>query len=160
MAQKILIFKIFFLLFLLSNNILNSKTITGKPKIIDGDTVHINKYKIRLHGIDAPERNQKCIFNKKKWLCGNQATNELKKLINNEIIKCVTSDIDIYKRYVAICFVNETNLNQIMVKNGWALAYRYYSTDYIKEERYARENNLGIWRGEFEKPYIFRKKNK
>ena len=47
-----------------------------------------------------------------------------------------------------------------MVKNGWALAYRYYSTDYIKEERYARENNLGIWRGEFEKPYIFRKKNK
>ena len=160
MAQKILIFKIFFLLFLLSNNVLNSKTITGKPKIIDGDTVHINKYKIRLHGIDAPERNQKCIFNKKKWLCGNQATNELKKLINNEIIKCVTSDIDIYKRYVAICFVNETNLNQIMVKNGWALAYRYYSTDYIKEERYARENNLGIWRGEFEKPYIFRKKNK
>ena len=160
MAQKILIFKIFFLLFLLSNNILNSKTITGKPKIIDGDTVHINKYKIRLHGIDAPERNQKCIFNKKEWLCGNQATNELKKLINNEIIKCVTSDIDIYKRYVAICFVNETNLNQIMVKNGWALAYRYYSTDYIKEERYARENNLGIWRGEFEKPYIFRKKNK
>jgi len=160
MAQKILIFKIFFLLFLLSNNVLNSKTITGKPKIIDGDTVHINKYKIRLHGIDAPERNQKCIFNKKEWLCGNQATNELKKLINNEIIKCITSDIDIYKRYVAICFVNETNLNQVMVKNGWALAYRYYSIDYIKEERYARENNLGIWRGEFEKPYIFRKKNK
>jgi endonuclease YncB( thermonuclease family) len=160
MAQKILIFKILFLLLLFNNNVLNAKNIIGKPKVIDGDTVHINHNKIRLHGIDAPEKNQKCMFNKKEWLCGKQATIELKKLIKNEMIKCEITDVDIYKRYVGICFVNKTNLNQIMVKNGWALAYRYYSTDYINEERYARKNNLGIWQGEFENPYIFRKKNK
>ena len=160
MVHKILIFKIFFLILLLSNNILNAKTIIGKPKIIDGDTIHINKIKIRLHGIDTPEIKQKCTYKEEEWFCGKQASIELKKLINNQIIKCITNDIDIYNRYVAICFVNETNLNQLMVKKGWAVAYRYYSTDYIIEEKYARDNKLGIWKGEFEKPYIYRKKNK
>ena len=32
--------------------------ITGKPRIIDGDTIHINQTKIRLHGIDAPEMDE------------------------------------------------------------------------------------------------------
>ena len=39
---------------------LNSTEIYGVPKIIDGDTVHINNKKIRLEGIDAPEINQQC----------------------------------------------------------------------------------------------------
>ena len=36
------------------------KIINGKAKIIDGDTIHIGKNKIRLHAIDAPEINQTC----------------------------------------------------------------------------------------------------
>ena len=47
-----------------------------------------------------------------------------------------------------------------MVKSGWAIAYRYYSDDYINEENFAHKNMLGIWKGEFEEPYFFRKKNK
>ena len=160
MVQKILIFKIFLVIFSLYNNIINANTINGKAKIIDGDTLHINKNKIRLHGIDAPEKNQKCIFKNKKWPCGKKSTIELKKLINNQNVKCKIKDIDIYKRYVAICTVNKINLNQIMVKKGWAIAYRYYSLDYIEDEEYAKKNKLGIWIGEFEKPYIYRKKNK
>ncbi len=38
----------------------NSTEIYGIPKIIDGDTVHINNKKIRLEGIDAPEIKQQC----------------------------------------------------------------------------------------------------
>ena len=159
MAQKILIFKILFLIFLFNNYVLYAKTIIGEAKVIDGDTIHINKNKIRLHGIDAPERKQTCIFKNKKWLCGIHSTYELKKIINNQIVKCITSDIDKYKRYIAICYVNKLNINQAMVKKGWAIAYRYYSKDYIKEEDYARSNNIGIWKSIFEEPYIFRKKN-
>ena len=48
MAQKILIFKILFLIFFFSNNFLYAKTIIGKAKVIDGDTIHIGKNKIRL----------------------------------------------------------------------------------------------------------------
>jgi len=160
MVLKILIFKILFLLLLFSANITNAKTIMGKAKVIDGDTIHINKNKIRLHGIDAPEKKQKCIFNSKKWSCGKQSGIELKKLINHQTTKCYVKDVDIYNRYVAICYVNEVNLNQAMVKKGWALAYKYYSTDYINEEYFAQNKKLGIWKGTFELPYIYRKRNK
>ena len=47
-----------------------------------------------------------------------------------------------------------------MIISGWAIAYRYYSKDFIKEEKIAKRNKIGIWRGSFEKPYIYRKKNK
>jgi endonuclease YncB( thermonuclease family) len=32
--------------------------ITGKARVVDGDTIHINQTKIRLHGIDAPEMDE------------------------------------------------------------------------------------------------------
>ena len=159
MVQKILIFNFFFLLFLLSN-IVDAKNIIGKAKIIDGDTIHINKKKIRLHGIDAPEINQQCILKTKKWDCGKQSTLELKNLIKNQFVECIITEKDQYKRDIGICYVNKINLNKKMVKKGWAIAYRYYSMDYVIEERYARKKKLGIWNGKFEEPYLYRKRNK
>lgn len=153
------IFLFFFILLFLSNYSF-AKTIIGKAKVIDGDTIHIKNNKIRLHGIDAPETKQTCKIDKEEWFCGKQSKNELKKIINNQSVECVVNDIDIYNRYVAICVSNNINLNQWMVKNGWAIAYRYYSTDYIIEEKYARDNILGIWKSEFLKPYQYRKNNK
>ena len=47
-----------------------------------------------------------------------------------------------------------------MVRNGWAIAYRYYSKDYIVDEEYAYDNKLGIWKSEFVEPYTFRRQNK
>ena len=52
-----------------------------------------------------------------------------------------------YKRIVAVCYYNNQNLNKLMVRNGWAIAYRRYSKDYIDDENYAREKKLGIWEG-------------
>tara|TARA_B100001996_G_scaffold109093_1_gene82481 strand:+ start:161 stop:631 length:471 start_codon:yes stop_codon:yes gene_type:complete len=148
------------ILLLFATNISHSKTIIGKAKIIDGDTIHIKNNKIRFHGIDAPETKQTCKINDEVWFCGKQSTKELKNLLNKQEVKCITNDVDIYNRFVAICYVNEININQWMVKSGWAIAYRYYSTDYIIEEKYARDNELGIWKSEFLKPYAYRKQNK
>ena len=149
-----------FIIFLVTYNFSFAKTIVGKAKIIDGDTIHIDKNKIRLHGIDAPETKQTCLLNSKKWFCGKQSTIELKKLINDQIVKCNVNDIDLYNRFVAVCFIDTIDLNQWMVKNGWAIAYRYYSDDYIIEEGLARGNKLGIWRSKFLQPYIYRQQNK
>ncbi len=157
MKTTILILSIILLFF---SNFVLAKTINGKPRIIDGDTIHIKSKKIRLHGIDAPETKQTCKINDEVWFCGKQSTKELKNLINKQEVKCITNDVDIYNRFVAICYVNEININQWMVKSGWAIAYRYYSTDYIIEEKYARDNELGIWKSEFLKPYAYRKQNK
>ena len=50
--------------------------------MIDGDTIHIGKNKIRLHGIDAPERNQKCFTSNNEWDCGKESESFLLELIN------------------------------------------------------------------------------
>ena len=47
-----------------------------------------------------------------------------------------------------------------MVKDGWAIAYRYFSEDYIPEEEIAKRSKKGIWQGTFIEPYVWRKKNK
>ena len=157
MKTTILILTIILLFF--SNSVL-AKTINGKPRIVDGDTIHIKSNKIRLHGIDAPETKQTCKINNEDWYCGKQSTKELKNLINNRKVECIVNDIDRYKRYIAICSVNDIIINQWMVRNGWAIAYRYYSKDYVVDEEYARDNKLGIWKSEFVEPYTFRRQNK
>ena len=75
-------------------------------------------------------------------------------------VKCNKKDIDRYKRIVAECFVGQTNLNKELVRNGWALAYRDYSKDYIIDEEFAQENNLGLWKGTFIHPKKWRKQNR
>ena len=158
MVVRYLIFSLFSLVFCF--NLAYGKTIYGKAKVIDGDTIHIGNNKIRLHAIDAPETKQRCRKNGKKWNCGLESTKFLKNLIGNNKIQCDTSGKDRYDRYIGICYKNNIDLNSEMVINGWAIAYRYYSLDYIKEEEQARLKKVGIWIGDFEEPYLFRKKNK
>ena len=161
MDQKILIFRTLIILsFFLSSASLSQTIIKGKAKIIDGDTIHIGKNKIRLHGIDAPETNQTCKIKEDIWNCGIESSLALENIILNHEIYCEIIGIDHYKRYVANCFVNKLNINQYMVRNGWAIAYRYYSLNYINDEEFAKHNKLGIWQGEFQIPYIFRKNKK
>ena len=163
MEQGILIFKkvlifIFLLIFALPAQ--SEKIITGKARIVDGDTIEVNYIKIRLHGIDAPEIKQSCSINNVLWLCGIESEKALKKLISNQDVNCDIIDKDRYNRSIGICFVNNQNINDYMVRNGWAIAYRYYSDDYIDQEEEAKQKKLGIWQGKFEEPYLFRKKQK
>ena len=44
-----------------------------------------------------------------------------------------------------------------MVAQGWALAYRYFSTDYVREEERASQSKLGMWQGKFEAPWDWRR---
>ena len=80
-------------------------------------------------------------------------------MINNNNVYCKSKNKDRYGRLIAICYANKINLNSAMVKEGWAIAYRYYSDDYISEENNAKKNNRGMWKGSFVEPYIWRKNN-
>ena len=131
-----------------------------KIRIVDGDTIHINEIKYRLHGIDAPEISQKCKVNQKSYSCGLESKRFLESLTQDKKIMCKNKDIDRYKRVVAVCFADDLNLNQEMVKSGWAVAYRYYSKDYVDDEMFAETNKLGIWKGSFISPKDWRKRNK
>ena len=160
MAQKIWIFKLLIFFTILYCPIAIAESIKGKAIIIDGDTIHIGKNKIRLYGIDAPEIKQTCTINKIIWECGIDSSQALESIISEKEVECEIVDIDRYKRFVAICFVKNINLNKYMVQNGWAVAYRYYSDDFIKNEEIAKKNKAGIWQGKFLDPYLYRKQQK
>tara|TARA_B100000700_G_scaffold320111_1_gene416746 strand:+ start:1291 stop:1785 length:495 start_codon:yes stop_codon:yes gene_type:complete len=163
MAQKILIFKfviINFSFFVFSLSAQSQNLVIGKAKVIDGDTIHIGKNKIRLHGIDAPEIKQTCKVKNVAWNCGIESEKALKNLIIEKKVKCKIVDKDQYNRLIGICYVKNKNINQYLVQNGWAIAYRYYSLDYVSNEEFAKKNKIGIWKGSFEEPYLFRKKQK
>ena len=133
--------------------------VTGKPRIIDGDTIHIGKTKIRLHGIDAPEMKQTCRTGKgKEQMCGVLAKQALERLIKGQDVTCKGDTRDRYKRLIAVCYVGTLSINERMVTDGWALAYRKYSKDYVKAEDMAKSLRVGMWGGEFEPPWEWRNK--
>ena len=143
----------------LSNQLIANE-IFGIPIIIDGDTIKISNNKIRLHGIDAPEKNQKCTKKKKEYNCGIVATEALIEKIGKKVVKCLTQkNKDRYNRFIGICFIEKEDLNKWMVRNGYAVAYRRYSKDYILDEELAKKNKLGLWSGTFLKPEKWRKLN-
>ena len=107
---------------------LNSTEIYGVPKIIDGDTIILNSEKIRFYGIDTPEIKQTCTDNYgHTYSCGIRAKLELEKIIGSRKVSCIKKTKDRYKRFISICYVDENDINSLMVKRGWALAYRKYS---------------------------------
>jgi len=132
--------------------------ITGKPRVVDGDTIHIGKTKIRLHGIDAPEMKQECYrVDGTPYRCGEAATDALRVLIGANPVRCDGGAYDRYKRLIAVCFAGGKDLNAEMVRQGWALAYRKYSTAYVAEEADAKAQKIGLWRGQFVAPWDWRR---
>lgn len=134
------------------------KVISGHAKVTDGDSLRIGDERIRLFGIDALEGKQMCNFRGNEWACGRSSRKALERAIARQVVSCTVYDTDKYKRSVSICRVGETDLNEGQVRNGWAVAYREYSTRYIGAEKDAHANDRGIWRSDFERPHEYRKR--
>lgn len=150
--KKIIYFFIFS--FFLSTILIASEK---KIQVIDGDTIHIGKLKYRFFGIDAPEIKQICEKDNTKIQCGVIAKSVLKNKIADKIPECIVKDKDRYQRLVAECFIGKESLSRFMVREGYAVAYTQYSKDFIEDEKYAKENKLGIWSMNFQIPSEYRK---
>ena len=131
--------------------------VSGVPSVTDGDTLKVGRERIRLHGIDAPESKQTCRVGGETWACGAAATRALRERIAGRTVECAERDRDRYGRIVAVCRVGGAGLNAWMVAQGWAVAYRKYSTDYVSQEAAAKAGRRGVWRGEFVVPSRWRR---
>jgi endonuclease YncB( thermonuclease family) len=129
----------------------------GAARVIDGDTLDLSGTRIRLHGIDAPERDQHCTRDDgTRWACGRWAHAVLAGLIGGAPVACEGRGTDRYGRTVAVCHARGRDLGEAMVAAGAALAYTAYSADYVEAEKGAMFAGLGLWTGPVERPEAHR----
>ena len=142
--------------------VMGADSISGYPRIVDGDTLSFGKDRIRLEGIDAPEAAQRCRRSDgTPYQCGKMATAALLMHIGTDDIVCEITGKDRYGRGIALCrTMYGLDLNAWMVRSGWAVAYREYSDRYIEDEEWAQKRKSGIWRGEFAMPWEWRREKR
>ena len=110
----------------------------------DGGTVQLAGVTYRLDGIDAPELDQMCIDeHADAWACGVEAREQLASLIGGRQVRCEDLGLGTTykKRHIGICTVEgETaSLNQLLVRQGFALNFEPYARGTIQRRRSRRE---------------------
>ena len=131
--------------------------IRGRAAVLDADTLEIAGQRVRIYGIDAPERSQTCERAGGTWPCGLEATAALTRLVAGNEVRCETRDRDRNQRAIAVCWLNQIDVGRWLVEAGWAVAYRRFSGAYVDAEEIARGTRSGIWSGPFEPPEDYRR---
>lgn len=151
--RRILLGLLFLFPLLLSAQIYKGKAV----KIADGDTFTLlvngkEQVKVRIDGIDAPEKGQ---------VYGNRAKESLSNMIWGEVIIVNVSKTDRYGRSIGkVSTARIKDVGLEMIKAGFAWQYRDYNNApaYTQAENHARKFKLGLWQDDNPiRPQDFRK---
>jgi endonuclease YncB( thermonuclease family) len=138
------------LLALLASPALAADEIRGEANVVSGNEVVVGKKTVRLFGIVAPGLKDMCEVNEAKIKCGVVAWAELIKLADGQPISCDREELpagatgDKAAEY-GTCYIGETDINEAMVRSGWASAAPDQSDRYEVDENDARESGRGLW---------------
>jgi endonuclease YncB( thermonuclease family) len=149
----------------------NGRLMAAVPKgdeiqVVDGDTLWVGIFQIRLFGIDAVEPKQPCEFKEQpKAYCHQKATAFLSVLAEDPQFRCEfhVKDGDNkpwinHGRYVATCYTGEVEVNREMVRSGWAFAAEKATGDQYKAlESIAKSQMRGVHRTEVKHPAEWRR---
>jgi endonuclease YncB( thermonuclease family) len=137
-------------------------TLAGFATVIDGDTLRIGGEKVRIEGIDAPELRQTCRDAQgRDWACGRIARQRLAAFIAGNEVACTERGRDRYGRMLAVCAAGAiADLGGALVRAGYAVDYRRYSTAYAADARSARAERRGLWQGQFDNPEDWRRRGR
>ena len=144
-----------FLVFL--SIVASADSLTGKVvKVVDGDTVYVldgnyEEHKIRLAGIDAPERKQ---------AYGLASRKHLASIVAGKRVAVEYDKQDRYGRIVGKIWADGVDACLEQVKAGFAWHYKKYQHEqspedrqrYADAEKQARVGRLGLWRENNPKP--------
>lgn len=128
-----------------------AETLTGYVvSIADGDTITVldanrQQHKIRLAGIDAPEKKQPF---------GDRSKQTLADMVFNKTVTVEWDKQDRYGRTVGKVIVNGRDANFEQIRAGMAWWYEKYRKEqsaadqrlYANEEEQARARRVGLWR--------------
>lgn len=113
-------------------------------RVLDGDTIEVlhsqHPERIRLHGIDCPEKSQ---------AYGQKAKHAVSDLVVGKEVTVHTHGKDKYGRTIGdVLLPDGKNVNRELIKQGWCWWYRKYAAgDTVLEglEKAAREARQGLW---------------
>lgn len=128
----------------------HAEILTGRVVgVADGDTITVldntnTQYKIRLAGIDAPE---------KKQAFGNVSKQSLSDLVFGKQVDVDWQKQDRYGRTLGKVYVNGVNANLEQVRSGMAWFYKKYQNelvlddrlDYLRAQEAASNSKVGLW---------------
>jgi endonuclease YncB( thermonuclease family) len=135
---------LFFIIFCLSSSLSQAESLIVKVVgVTDGDSITVidskkNQLKVRLEQIDAPELGQPY---------GNKSKQALSELVFGKTVNLVSNSRDKYGRTLGRIYLDDTDINAEMIKQGMAWVYRQYSKeqDFIDYEETAKLNKVGLW---------------
>lgn len=111
--------------------------------VSDGDTITVldaanQQHKVRLEGIDAPEKGQ---------AYGAKATEALKGALGDGRVVVTVTDKDRYGRSIGRVQAGQVDVNAWMIEKGWAWHYKAYSKEakLAELEAKARAAKAGLW---------------
>jgi endonuclease YncB( thermonuclease family) len=126
---------------------LAGQTIEGKASAVSGDVIRIDGRDLRLAGVEAPDREQRCAgVTGSKWRCGEAAAEALAKAVRNRKLVCQTSGTDDTGRMRATCRAGADDIAAKLVRDGAVFAAGGLFASYAAEERDAKTRKAGLWR--------------
>lgn len=143
-----------------------ASTVNGKViRVADGDTITVldaqhEQIKVRLAGIDAPEKSQ---------AFGSVSKKSLSDMVYGKIVTVVYTENDRYGRVIGKILIDDTDINLEQLKKGYAWHYKQYQKsqspsdreNYNLAQEYAQSYQLGLWADKSPTPpWNFRKESR
>lgn len=125
--------------------------IRGEGNVTSGNEIVVGKKPVRLFGISAPERDETCAIEDVRIKCGIVAWAELIRMADGQLVSCDREALPDgapppgKETLFGTCYVGETDLNEAMVRSGWANAVPEQTDRYEVDETDARESERGLW---------------
>jgi endonuclease YncB( thermonuclease family) len=134
----------------------------GPVRVIDGDTLDMGGQRLRLHGVDAPERGGACLgADGRSHDCGRWATGAAGALIGGRVLDCRDLGERTHGRIVAACTLGGQDLGAALIAAGIVRACPRYarrhphSRGYEALEARAIAARVGLHAGRTPEPASF-----
>lgn len=124
--------------------------ITGAASVVDGSSLDIKSNRMRIWGVDTPERGAWCYSNGRRWKPMDDSTAALRRCLEGKTVTCRVQKVErawFRRRHTAECWTDDgMDVAECMIRAGWATDYSCYSDGHYRDlETEAKNKGFGLW---------------